>query len=143
MAKQTEKSLRCSVVYSVYVRNHSAEGTFKALERDLGRIRSLGVDIVDLSWLFAALYPIKQKEIMARGVCRLRAYEAEDIIAGAYTWAEQKLVGVFSLRGKQAGLPDGLYRNLIDGSEVPVAGGRLFCAARPVIIGQLIQEGIS
>jgi glycosidase len=104
----------------------------------------------DLSWLFAALYPIKQKKIMAQGICKLRALEEEHIITGTYTWGGQKLVGVFSLRGKSAEvdteLPDGVYRNLIDGSEVTVAGGRLFCAARPLILesGQLmIQEGIS
>ncbi|MDF9840623.1 MULTISPECIES: hypothetical protein [unclassified Paenibacillus] len=39
MAKHTAKSQRSSVVYSVYVRNHSEEGSFRAVERDLGRIR--------------------------------------------------------------------------------------------------------
>ena len=48
MAITTSKELRNQVMYSVYVRNHTAEGTFEALRRDLGRIKSLGVDII---WL--------------------------------------------------------------------------------------------
>ncbi|MBW4839999.1 MAG: hypothetical protein KZY74_11400 [Paenibacillaceae bacterium] len=54
MAKVTEVTLRSQVVYSVYVRNHSPEGTFWGVERDLGRIRELGVDIV---WLLP-IHPI-------------------------------------------------------------------------------------
>lgn len=54
MAVYTSKSLRNQVMYSVYVRNHSAEGTFKAVEKDLDRIRNLGVDII---WLMP-IHPI-------------------------------------------------------------------------------------
>ncbi|MBY0010513.1 alpha-amylase family glycosyl hydrolase [Paenibacillus typhae] len=96
----------------------------------------------DLSWLFAALYPVKQKAIMSEGICHLRSVEEEDIVAGTYTWGSRKLAGVFSLKGRQAevdtGLPDGSYQSLIDGSEVTVyGGGKLFCAGRPVIIEQV------
>jgi len=45
------------VVYSVYIRNYSEEGTFKALERDLDRIRALGTDIL---WLLP-IHPIGKK----------------------------------------------------------------------------------
>ena len=48
MAVCTPKEYRNQVMYSVYVRNHSEAGTFEAVRRDLGRIKSLGVDIV---WL--------------------------------------------------------------------------------------------
>lgn len=48
MAKDTNKALRNDVIYSVFVRNYSEEGTFQAVERDLDRIKSLGVDII---WL--------------------------------------------------------------------------------------------
>lgn len=54
MAIATSKKLRGQVMYAVYVRNHTAEGTFEALRRDLGRIRSLGVDIV---WLLP-IHPV-------------------------------------------------------------------------------------
>ncbi|WP_438491466.1 alpha-amylase family glycosyl hydrolase [Paenibacillus sp. IHBB 3054] len=91
----------------------------------------------DLSWLFRALNVIKKKEIIARSVCLLRAEEA-DIVVGTHTWGAQKLAGVFSLKGKPAEVkldfPDGVYRNLIDGSEVTVSKGKLFCAAAPVIL---------
>ena len=46
MAKDTNISLRNQVMYSVYVRNHTKEGTFKALQADLDRIKALGVDII-------------------------------------------------------------------------------------------------
>lgn len=54
MAKKTSKAYRNQVMYSIFVRNYSAEGTFEAVRRDLGRIRELGVDIV---WLLP-IHPI-------------------------------------------------------------------------------------
>lgn len=48
MAGNTEKSLRNQIIYSVFVRNYSKEGTFEAVRADLDRIRSLGTDII---WL--------------------------------------------------------------------------------------------
>ena len=48
MAVTTDIALRNQVMYSVFVRNHTEEGTFQALIRDLDRIRNLGVDII---WL--------------------------------------------------------------------------------------------
>ena len=53
-AKKRDISLRGQIIYSVYLRNHTPEGTFKALEGDLDRIRSLGTDIV---WLLP-IHPI-------------------------------------------------------------------------------------
>lgn len=57
MAVQTPKTYRNQVMYSVFVRNHTPEGTFQALRRDLKRIRSLGVDII---WLMP-IHPIGEK----------------------------------------------------------------------------------
>ena len=57
MAKDTSIKLRSSVIYSVYVRNHSEEGTFKALIPDLDRIKALGTDII---WLMP-IHPIGVK----------------------------------------------------------------------------------
>ena len=48
MASDTNINLRNQVMYSVYVRNHTPEGTFKALEKDLPRIKQMGVDVI---WL--------------------------------------------------------------------------------------------
>ena len=54
MAKNTDLNLRNAVIYSVYIRNHTEEGTFRAAEKDLPRIRELGTDIV---WLMP-IHPI-------------------------------------------------------------------------------------
>ena len=57
MARNTTKEYRNQVMYSVFVRNHSREGTFEAVRRDLERIKSLGVDII---WLMP-IHPIGTK----------------------------------------------------------------------------------
>ncbi len=54
MAIDTNTSLRRSVIYELYVRSHTPEGTFRAVEPDLDRIRALGVDVV---W-FMPIHPI-------------------------------------------------------------------------------------
>lgn len=57
MAENTRKAYRNQVIYSVYVRNHTREGTFEGVRRDLPRIRELGTDIV---WLMP-IHPIGEK----------------------------------------------------------------------------------
>lgn len=57
MADNTPITLRNKVIYSVYVRNHTKEGTFKSIIPDLDRIKSLGTDIV---W-FMPIHPIGVK----------------------------------------------------------------------------------
>lgn len=54
MAKNTDIKLRDNVIYSIYVRNHTKEGTFRAIEPDLDRIKELGTDII---W-FMPIHPI-------------------------------------------------------------------------------------
>ena len=54
MAKETNIALRGDVIYSVYLRNHTEEGTFMALIDDLDRIKALGTDII---WLMP-IHPI-------------------------------------------------------------------------------------
>ena len=54
MAKNTDPRLQQQVIYSVYVRAHTPEGTFRALIPDLDRIRALGTDII---W-FLPIHPI-------------------------------------------------------------------------------------
>ena len=54
MAKNTDPRLQDQVIYSIYVRSHTAEGTFRAILPDLDRIRALGVDII---W-FMPIHPI-------------------------------------------------------------------------------------
>ena len=57
MATDTDLSLRDAVIYSIYVRNHTEEGTFSAVIPDLDRIRNLGTDII---WLMP-IHPIGEK----------------------------------------------------------------------------------
>ena len=54
--RKRDISLRGKIIYSVYLRNHTPEGTFAALEGDLDRIRALGTDII---WLLP-IHPIGQ-----------------------------------------------------------------------------------
>lgn len=54
MAKSTDTALRRSVIYELYVRSHTPEGTFRAVIPDLDRIRALGTDIL---WLMP-IHPI-------------------------------------------------------------------------------------
>ena len=54
MASNTNKQLRGDVIYSVYVRNHTQEGTFRSIVSDLDRIKALGTDII---W-FMPIHPI-------------------------------------------------------------------------------------
>jgi len=56
MALATDPKLRSNVIYSLFVRNHTLEGTFRAVIPDLPRIASLGIDYV---WLMP-IHPIGQ-----------------------------------------------------------------------------------
>lgn len=81
---------------------------------------------------------MKKKAILAHSTCRLKAYDSEGIIVGTHSWGEQKLIGVFSMKGKpeevEVELPDGVYTNLIDGSKVSVSGGKLQSGEMPVVV---------
>ena len=57
MAMDTDIRLQNQVIYSIYVRSHTQEGTFRAVVPDLDRIRALGTDIV---WLMP-IHPIGEK----------------------------------------------------------------------------------
>ncbi len=57
MASNTDPKLQNQIIYSVFVRNHTPEGTFRAVIPDLPRIRALGTDIV---WLMP-IHPIGVK----------------------------------------------------------------------------------
>ena len=57
MARNTDIRLQNQVIYSIYVRNHTPQGTFRAVIPDLDRIRALGTDIL---WLMP-IHPIGEK----------------------------------------------------------------------------------
>lgn len=54
MAKNTPITLRNSVIYQIFIRNFSEEGTFSAVHDRLDEIRSMGVDII---WLMP-IHPV-------------------------------------------------------------------------------------
>ena len=54
MAKNTDPKLQKQIIYCIYVRSHTEEGTFRAILPDLDRIRALGTDII---W-FMPIHPI-------------------------------------------------------------------------------------
>ena len=54
MAADTDLQLQHQVIYSIYVRAHTPEGTFRAVIPDLDRIAALGVDYI---W-FLPIHPI-------------------------------------------------------------------------------------
>ncbi len=58
MASNTPLTLRNKIIYCVYVRNHTPEGTFLSVIPDLDRIKSLGTDII---W-FMPIHPIGVKD---------------------------------------------------------------------------------
>ena len=58
MAVNTPKTYRNLVMYSVFVRNFSEEGTFDGVRRQLDRIQALGTDII---WLLP-IHPIGVQE---------------------------------------------------------------------------------
>ena len=58
--------LKTSVIYQVYVRNFTKEGTFNALENKLDYIKKLGVDIVYL----LPISPIGVKDRKGVFTCR-------------------------------------------------------------------------
>ena len=63
---------------------------------------------------------------------------AESFVLGKYNSPGRKVRGVFSVKGNcgsvPVDLPDGLYRDLVDGREVAVADGRIDTDGRPVIV---------
>ena len=91
----------------------------------------------DLSPLFRSLYALKQEDIMAFGQCRLQTAGA-DTVSGLYVWGTERLAGFFRLKGSRdrilTDLPDGEYRNLVDGSGVRVKAGVLQWTGTPVIV---------
>lgn len=54
MARNTDLNLQTQVIYSIYIRAHTKEGSFLSVIPDLDRIRALGTDII---WLMP-IHPI-------------------------------------------------------------------------------------
>lgn len=90
----------------------------------------------DLSALLKTLYVLKQHPLFTDSSYHVTAL-AHDIVLAEHERDGKRLVGVFSLRGESASLPvklpDGQYRNLLDGSTVELRDGHLGCCGEPIV----------
>ena len=91
----------------------------------------------DLTGLMQKLAMIKRDPIFADSTYTVTAMP-HDILLATHTAETGKIVGLFSLRGEaaliDAGIPDGIYENLITGESVDVYGGRVPVQGEPVIL---------
>jgi glycosidase family protein len=135
MAANTDPRLQNQVIYSIYVRNHTPAGTFRAVIPDLDPIdRRTGHD---LSGLLRRLYAVKH-QLGSADWFFADADDANDLALLQRGSAGKRFVGVFSLKAKAADVrvdaADGVYENLIDRSAVTVKNGILSCTGEPVIL---------
>ena len=91
----------------------------------------------DLTPLLQTLARIKREALADDDAFFARAEDEPRVAVMRRVNAAGEKIGVFSLAGRAADVavdaPDGRYVNLIDGSGVTVAGGRLRCEGGPVI----------
>ena len=82
MARNTDISLRNQLIYSVYLRAQTEEGTFLSLIPELDRIRALGTDII---WLMP-IHPIGEKNRKGSLGCpyAIRDYRGLNPAYGSY-----------------------------------------------------------
>lgn len=90
----------------------------------------------DLSPLLRRLGEIKKQHLSAEDYFFGRAYG--DVAVLERNDGRTRKLGIFSLKGQPATvpveLPDGNYRNLVDGETVAVAQGQLYTTGEPVIL---------
>ncbi|WP_026499512.1 alpha-amylase family glycosyl hydrolase [Butyrivibrio sp. WCD2001] len=94
-------------------------------------------DGIDMTDFIRTLSFIKKDAIFADGIFECKASENDTVVA-TLTHGEKKAVGVFALKAQTSNvrvpLPDGIYKNLIDGSDVEVFRGGVKCYGEPMII---------
>ena len=91
----------------------------------------------DISYFISQLAKMKKDPLFAKG-----AFEAQEVrkdtVLCTYTADKKKLYGIFSLGADYGSiavdLPDGEYRNMIDGEEVSVSHGVLEAMGEPIVI---------
>ena len=86
MAQNTDLALRQALIYSVYVRAHTQEGTFNAVTNDLERIRALGTDYI---W-FLPIHPIGEKGKKGSLGCPYANRDYRDVNPAYGTFADFK-----------------------------------------------------
>lgn len=87
--------------------------------------------------LIRRLCAMKKDPLFAEGIYEIKACP-NDLVLASYRLGERRAVGLFSLKGNAGvatvDLPDGSYRNLIDGNEALVEFGMLATDGEPVIL---------
>jgi len=90
----------------------------------------------DLSQFMATLHTIKQDPVFANSIYRVTALPG-DILLAVHEGQGRCIYGVFSFKGISAPVavkvPDGIYKNLIDGIFFRVEDCKLNCRGAPVI----------
>ena len=97
----------------------------------------------DLSVFLSKLYAIKKHPGMTASRYDVQALPHE-ILYARHRFGKRQLTGVFSVKGQASllstGVTDGVYTNLIDGSDVWIKGGKLSCKGKPIIF-ESAREG--
>lgn len=92
---------------------------------------------VDLSPLMRRLAEVKRDPLFTDCTYELRAFPG-DILVARRQHKNRVMVGVFSARALPGSVPvdvpDGTYKDLLDGHDVEVRDGALACNGKPVII---------
>lgn len=93
----------------------------------------------DLSDYMSKLYEFKKNPILTDSTYSLKAYDEDDIMVGMHVAGDEKLIGIFNLKGKHVVVPvelaNGTYRNLLNGEDVVVKDGNVYSDGQPIIIG--------
>ncbi len=98
----------------------------------------------DLSGLLAKLYQIKKDPLFTDSRYEVHALPHE-ILYATHRAGNRQWTGVFSVNGQcsllSVDVPDGVYVNRIDGSEVRVKSGKMNCKGNPVIFESVREDG--
>ena len=90
-----------------------------------------------LAGLIRQLADMKKDELFADGVYTFRAHP-RDLLTAEWRSGSRRALGLFSLRGERGvvpvSLPDGVWRNTLDGSPVPVECGLMASDGEPIVI---------
>ncbi|UJF15213.1 alpha-amylase [Jeotgalibaca sp. MA1X17-3] len=93
---------------------------------------------LDLSPLIQQMNSVKKDECLCEGRYSLEAAKETDVVIGNYEWQGKNVTGIFNLDGKhhviKVAMPDGTYRNLIDGENYVVSESILLTSGEPMIL---------
>ena len=104
---------------------------------EIDKVDWSGID-EDFTSLMKKLYNVKKFSLVKDGDYKLVPFNELDAVTGYYEKNNSKLVGVFSLKGKQGlikiELKDGVYTNILNNKTIEVKNGCIDLEDEPVII---------